>query len=34
MAGLIKESGNERFVYDSYRRFLMMLSDVAYSTPD
>ena len=24
-------TGNERFVYDSYRRFLMMLSDVAYS---
>ena len=30
--GLIKLSGNARFVYDSYRRFLMMLSDVAYST--
>lgn len=29
--GLIKLSGNARFVYDSYRRFLMMLSDVAYS---
>ncbi len=29
--GLIKLTGNERFVYDSYRRFLMMLSDVAYS---
>ncbi len=28
---LIKLTGNERFVYDSYRRFLMMLSDVAYS---
>ncbi len=34
VAGLIKSSGNERFVYDSYRRFLMMLSDVAYSTPE
>ena len=31
VAGLIKLTGNERFVYDSYRRFLMMLSDVAYS---
>jgi len=29
--GLIAQTGNERFVYDSYRRFLMMLSDVAYS---
>jgi pyruvate,orthophosphate dikinase len=29
--GLIKLTGNPRFVYDSYRRFLMMLSDVAYS---
>ncbi len=29
--GLITLTGNERFVYDSYRRFLMMLSDVAYS---
>jgi pyruvate,orthophosphate dikinase len=31
--GLIKLTDNPRFVYDSYRRFLMMLSDVAYSTP-
>src|SRR3569833_616785 len=30
--GLIKLSGNARFVYGSYRRFLLMLSDVAYST--
>ncbi|MGO8671896.1 MAG: pyruvate, phosphate dikinase, partial [Capsulimonadaceae bacterium] len=30
--GLIKLTDNPRFVYDSYRRFLMMLSDVAYST--
>ncbi len=29
--GLVKLTGNDRFVYDSYRRFLMMLSDVAYS---
>jgi pyruvate,orthophosphate dikinase len=28
---LIKQTGNPRFVYDSYRRFLMMLSDVALS---
>ena len=26
--GLIKQSGNERFVYDAYRRLLMMYSDV------
>src|SRR5262245_41633917 len=25
--GLIAETGNARFVYDSYRRFIMMLSD-------
>jgi len=31
---LIKETGNARFVYDSYRRFLMMLCDVAFSKPD
>ncbi len=28
---LIEKTGNQRFVYDSYRRFLMMLSDVAFS---
>ncbi len=27
---LIKQTGNARFIYDSYRRFLMMLSDVAF----
>ena len=27
---LIKETGNDRFVWDSYRRFVMMLSDVAF----
>lgn len=27
---LIKETGNARFVYDSYRRFIMMFSDVAF----
>lgn len=26
--GMIKQSGNERFVYDAYRRLLMMYSDV------
>jgi pyruvate,orthophosphate dikinase len=31
---LIKMTKNPRFVYDSYRRFLMMLSDVAFSNPD
>lgn len=31
---LIKMTGNPRFVYDSYRRFLMMLSDVAFSAAD
>ena len=29
--GLIKLTNNPRFVYDSYRRFIMMLSDVAFS---
>lgn len=28
--GLIAETGDARFVYDSYRRFIMMLSDVAF----
>jgi pyruvate,orthophosphate dikinase len=32
VAGLIKLTDNPRFVYDSYRRFIMMLSDVAFST--
>ena len=27
---LIKETGDARFVYDSYRRFIMMFSDVAF----
>jgi pyruvate, orthophosphate dikinase len=29
--GLIAETENERFVYDSYRRFIMMFSDVAFN---
>ncbi len=28
VVGLAKRTGNERFAYDSYRRFLMMFSDV------
>lgn len=28
VAGLAKKSGNERFAYDSYRRFIQMYSDV------
>jgi len=30
IAALIAETGNKRFVYDSYRRFIMMFSDVAF----
>ena len=30
VAALIAETGNPRFVYDSYRRFIMMFSDVAF----
>ncbi|MDI9471848.1 MAG: pyruvate, phosphate dikinase [Tissierellia bacterium] len=30
---LIKESGNARFVYDSYRRFIQMFSDVVMEIP-
>ncbi len=30
IAALIAETGNARFVYDAYRRFIMMLSDVAF----
>ena len=28
VAGLIKKTGNERFVWDAYRRFIMMFGDV------
>jgi pyruvate,orthophosphate dikinase len=31
--GLAKKSGNPRFAYDSYRRFLMMFSDVVLDIP-
>ncbi len=30
VAALIAETGNPRFVYDAYRRFIMMFSDVAF----
>ncbi len=30
IAALIEETGNARFVWDSYRRLIMMLSDVAF----
>jgi len=30
IAALIAETGNPRFVYDAYRRLIMMLSDVAF----
>jgi pyruvate,orthophosphate dikinase len=30
LEALIQETGNPRFVYDSYRRFIMMFSDVAF----
>lgn len=30
VSAMIKETGNARFVYDSYRRLIMMLSDVAF----
>lgn len=30
---LIAETGDARFVYDSYRRFIMMFSDVAFDIP-
>ena len=31
--GLAKTTGNERFAYDSYRRFIQMFSDVAMEIP-
>ncbi len=33
LEGLIKISGNERFVYDANRRFIMMFSDVVLDIP-
>ncbi len=32
-AGLIKKTGNDRFVYDSYRRLIEMYSDVVMNLP-
>ncbi len=31
--GIIKDSGDERFAYDSYRRFIQMYSDVVLGVP-
>ena len=31
LQGIIKQTGNERFGYDAYRRFLMMFSDIVLS---
>lgn len=33
ITGLIARTGNERFAYDAYRRFLMMFSDVVMDVP-
>ncbi len=33
LAAMIAETGDERFVYDSFRRFIMMFSDVAFGIP-
>lgn len=34
LPGLIKKSGNERFAYDAYRRFIQLFGKVALSVPD
>jgi pyruvate, orthophosphate dikinase len=31
LQGLVKQTGNERFGYDAYRRFIMMFSDIVLS---
>ena len=31
--GMVKLTGNPRFVYDSYRRFIQMFSDVVMELP-
>jgi pyruvate,orthophosphate dikinase len=31
LQGLIRQTGNERFAYDAYRRFIMMFSDIVLS---
>jgi pyruvate,orthophosphate dikinase len=33
VVGLIKKTGNERFVWDSYRRFIQMFGDVVLEVP-
>ncbi|MCM2344599.1 MAG: pyruvate, phosphate dikinase [Alphaproteobacteria bacterium] len=33
VSGLARKSGNERFAYDSYRRFIQMYSDVVLDVP-
>ncbi|MBB5022091.1 pyruvate, phosphate dikinase [Desulfurispira natronophila] len=33
VAGLARKSGNERFAYDSYRRFIQMFGDVVLDVP-
>ncbi len=33
VAGLIKKTGNERFAWDSYRRFMQMFGDVVMNVP-
>ena len=33
VVGLAKATDNERFAYDSYRRFIQMFSDVAMEVP-
>ncbi len=33
VVGLAKATENERFAYDSYRRFIQMFSDVAMEVP-
>ena len=33
VAALIKETGNERFAYDSYRRFILMFTNIAKGHP-
>ncbi len=33
VAGIIKKTGNERFAWDSYRRFIQMFSDVVMEVP-
>jgi pyruvate,orthophosphate dikinase len=34
LQGLIKQTGNERFGYDAYRRFVQLFGKVALGVPD